>query len=210
MHGHHLNGWNLHINMSSRLKKDIKLIMAGLQHNQQYGKSFDFILKPRRCFDLTAYTDASGAIGIGGYVAIPDAPYFQVNWNEIRDPIDTDINWKEMVAICVLIETNLDLFKGKCIQIWSDNEPVVWMLIKWRAPLERKDLQHILRRIARLCIFNNIIPWWDHIEGKRNIVADRLSRFQPNPFESATVTPATKPLSRARQCLQECVDLCAQ
>lgn len=208
-HGHQCKQWHWRINMSNRLKRDIDLIIRGLEYNRDHGKSFDFILKPRDCFDLEAFTDASGGQGIGGYVRINNAPYFQVRWSDIKDMPEMDINWMEMVAICVLIETNLNLFRGKCVHIWCDNNPVVWMLIKWRAPLERKDLQHILRRIAELCIFNNIIPWWDHISGHRNVAADRLSRFKPEPFELASVTPASKPLQSARQCLQRCVDLCS-
>ena len=208
-HGHKCKHWHWRINMSSRLKKDINLIIRGLEYNRDFGKSFDFILKPRQCFDIEAYTDASGGQGIGGYVRIQNAPHFQVKWDQMKDMPEMDINWKEMVEICVLIETNLDLFRGKCVHIWCDNEPVVWMLIKWRAPLDRQDLQHILRRIAEHCIFNNIVPWWDHIAGYRNTTADRLSRFHTNPFEFASVTPAPKPLQSARQCLQRCVDLCS-
>ena len=195
--------------MSRRLKKDIDLIIRGLEYNRDYGKSFKFILKPRDCFDFEAYTDASGGQGIGGYVRMEDAPYFQVRWKEIKDMPSMDINWMEMVAICVLMEINVDLFRGRCVHIWCDNEPVIWMLIKWRAPLDRRDLQQILRRIAELCIFNNIVPWWDHISGYRNVTADRLSRFQRDPFQLASVTPAPKPSKSARQCLQQCVDLCA-
>jgi len=207
VHGHQLKKWHYRLNMSSRLKKDINLIIEGLAHNQSNGKSFDFILKPRDCFDYTAYTDAAGSVGIGGYVDMQRAPYFQVLWSEVDDTSDKDIQWKEMVAICVLIECNIDLFKGKCINIWCDNEPVVWMLIKWRAPLDRKDLQHILRRIAKLCIFNDIVPWWDHIPGDINITADRLSRFHHNPFEFARARSVRK-LQKACKVLQECVDLC--
>ena len=209
IHGHQLRGWHWHINMSNRLKRDIMLIIQGLEHNRNHGKSFDFILKPRDCFDYVAYTDASSTIGIGGFINIPDAPYFQVRWNEIEHLHHTDINWMELVAICVLIECNLDRFKGKCIHIWCDNNPVVWMLIKWRAPLDRKDLQHVLRRIARLCILHNIVPWWDHISGHKNITADRLSRFVSEPFEFAAVTPSKNPIKSARQCLQSCTDLCS-
>ena len=209
VHGHQLSNWHHHINMSSRLKRDIKLIIDGLEYNQSKGKSFDFILKPRECFDLSAYTDASSSIGIGGYIHVEDAPFFQVGWDEVDITSNTDIQWMELTAVCVLIECNVDIFKGKCVNIFCDNLAVVWMLIKWRAPLHRKDLQQIIRRIARLCIFNDIIPWWDHIEGQNNITADRLSRFERNPFECVQVTPARKPLKKARDVLQGCIDLCA-
>ena len=208
IHGHKCREWHHHIHMTRRLKKDINLLVEGLTHNQTRGKSFAFILKPRQQFDLTAYTDASGSLGIGGFVEINNAPYFQVRWDDIDDTTDRDIQWQELVAICVLFETNLELFRGKCIHILCDNESVVWMLIKWRADLNRSDLQHLLRRIARFCIFNDILPYWDHIKGVKNITADRLSRFHHSPFEQAKVSPG-KLSNSARSCLQKCADLCS-
>lgn len=114
-----------------------------------------------------------------------------------------------MVAIAILLYTFKDIFANKCVNIWCDNEPVVYMLIKWHAPLHRKDLQHILRFIAKICIFNNITPWWDHIQGERNKVADRLSRFLPRAFDFTKVKPSSTPSNvTAKQAAQICVDLC--
>ena len=210
VHGHRLNNWSLRINMTNRLKKDIRLIIEGMEHNIDRGISFNFILKPRDQFDLIAYTDATTkSAGIGGFVEIKNAPFFQVHWSEVSESKKYDIQWKELVAIAVLIECNVNLFRGKCVNIWSDNEPIIWMLIKWHAPLHRKDLQHILRRIAKLCIFNNIIPWWDYIEGPKNVTADRLSRFMPNPFEFAKIKPGKNQSLEARTALQQCLDLVA-
>ena len=145
---------------------------------------------------------------LSSFVEINNAPYFQVRWDDIDDTTDRDIQWQELVAICVLFETNLELFRGKCVHILCDNESVVWMLIKWRADLNRPDLQHLLRRIARFCIFNDILPYWDHIDGVKNITADRLSRFHHSPFEQAKVSPG-KLSNSARSCLQKCADLCS-
>ena len=218
IHGHHIKHWHHRINMSNRLKRDINLIIKGLLINKQRGKSFDFILKPRDCFDLSAFTDATkGEGGIGGFVDIDNAPFFQVNWSEVSDTSDKDIQWKELAAIAVLLMCYRHQFANKCIHILSDNEPVVWMLIKWRANLARKDLQKLLRRIAETCISYNIVPWWDHIPGEENTIADNLSRFKPYPFSNERVKPnkffnhkikpADKPSSSATTHLQTCIDL---
>jgi len=209
IHGHKRNmGWNSHIHISRRIKKDILFIIEALHYLRDNGISFDDILAPDNRHDYTAFTDASGKEGIGGFIEIDNAPHFQVHWNEITDYNKNDIMWEEMVAIAVLIEENIDLLKNKKLHLWSDNEPAVWMLIKWKATLHRPDLHKLIRKIAKLCIFNNITPWWDHIEGKRNITADRLSRFHPKPFQFTSVRPALKPLA-ARKTLQKFVDLCA-
>ena len=209
IHGHKYSKWHHHVKMTNRLKCDINLLIDGIRYIQDKGISFEFILKPRDQFDLTAYTDASGSIGIGGFVEINNAPFFQVNWDEVEDTTDKDIQWKELVAICVLFEINVDLFRGKCVHVLCDNISVIYMLIKWRADLHRKDLQHLLRRIARLCIFNDILPYWDHIDGVKNVTADRLSRCHHAPFEHSTVSPG-KLSTSARVHLQKCIDLCAR
>ena len=206
IHGHKPSlKWHHHINMTHRLKRDIRLVMDGLAILRSRGTSFDFILQPRNSCDMVAFTDAAGKEGIGGFVKIQNAPYFQVRWNEVMIDTEYDIHWKEMVAIAVLFECNAYLFKNKRICIWADNKPVIDMLIKWRAKIARPDLQHLLRRIAHICIQYNITPWWEHIEGKKNKTADRLSRFHPRPFCFESVTPARKPSTSARQALQcEC------
>ena len=209
VHGHKVHQWHHRINMTQRLKRDINLIIEGLNHVRGRGVAFNFILRPRNCFDFTAYTDAASTVGAGGYIDINDAPYFQIKWQEMIDYESHDIQWQEMVAIAILLYTFKEIFANKCVNIWCDNEPVVYMLIKWHAPLHRTDLQHILRFIAKICIFNNITPWWDHIKGERNKVADRLSRFLPRPFDFAKVKPSTTPSNvTAKQAAQICVDLC--
>ena len=206
-HKHNLQ-WHHHINMNNALKRDINLVIEGLQTLRKRGTSFEFILHPKDCIQMEAFTDAAGSIGIGGYVAIDQAPYFQVKWSEVHMNSNRDIQWKELVAIVVLIECNASRFRNKYVCIWSDNRPVIDMLIKWRATLRRPDLQHLIRKIAKICIDYNIRPWWEHIEGKRNVIADRLSRFHQNPFEFARTKPREHAHSRAATYLQKNIDLC--
>ena len=54
--------------MSHRLKRDILLIIHGLQQLRPSGASFDWILRPRDCCDETAYTDAASSVDVGGFI----------------------------------------------------------------------------------------------------------------------------------------------
>ena len=111
-------------------------------------------------FDLTAFGDATSKEGgIGGFIDVKYALYLQVNWSEVSDSSYRDVQWKELAAIAVLLMCSKDNFANKCINIWRDDEPIVWMLIKWRANLQKTDLQNLLRLIAEISIGNNIIPW---------------------------------------------------
>ena len=208
IHGHKIKKWHHRINMSHRLKKDINLIIEGLLINKYRGKSFDFILKPRDCFEISAYTDATTKEGgIGGFICTKNAPFFQVLWQEVSDSSDKDIEWKELAAIVVLFMCYKHEFAGKCVHVLADNEPVIWMLIKWRATLKRQDLQKLLRQIAHICMKYDIVPWWEHIPGKYNTIADKLSRFKEKPFKNFEISPQTQPNLKAKSCLQKCLDL---
>ena len=105
--------------------------------NKGKGKSFDFILKPGKCFELTAFTDATTKEGgIGSFIEIKYAPLFQVNWLEASDATKRVIQGKELAATAVLLMCYKNKLSSKCVNFWCDNEPVVWMLIKWRANLQ--------------------------------------------------------------------------
>ena len=212
IYGDHLKCWSYHINMSNRLKRDIRMMIDGLKRCQSHGLPFEFILKPRKCWELQAFCDASSKIGAGGFIQIPNAPHFQIRWSEIPESQSQspDILWMEMAAILMLFLLYKDEFSGKVVCIWSDNEPDIAMLIRWRAPLNRPDLQSLIRKIAAICIEYEIRPWWEHIAGKRNTTADRLSRFHDDPFELASVKPDRKTCSvSVRAALQCAVDLSA-
>ena len=207
IYGDKVRRWEHHINMNNRLKRDINLMINGMKRCQSRGLSFDFILKPRKCWELQAYTDASSLIGAGGFVEIDNAPNFQIKWSDLEESMPFDILWKEMAAILILFILYKEQFKNKIVCIWSDNEPDINMLIKWRAPLNRADLQSLIRMIAEICIEYNINPWWEHIKGDRNTTADRLSRFHNKPFEYARVKPREKTsLSSVRSALRSATD----
>ena len=210
IYGSHISRWTHHINITRRIKRDVNMMMEGLRACQSNGLPFDFILHPDRCFDMHAYTDAASTVGIGGFIQIPDAPHFQSRWSDMIGMEERDILWKEMAAILVLFILFKEQFKGKIVCVWSDNEPDIHMLIRWRAPLHRPDLHILIREIAKICIHNQIRPWWEHIAGEKNVAADRLSRFHSSPFQFESVKPSDKTLTRsARQALQCAVDLCA-
>ena len=62
------------------------------------------------------------------------------------------------------------------------------MLFKYRTPIHRPDLFWIVLQVADLCLSNDIWPYYHWLEGKKNITADRLSRFLPLPFEHCAVS----------------------
>ena len=206
LYGHKVTHWDHHIDINRALRKDIELMLRALDFVKNNGISFNQILKPGSHFDCHIYTDATSKFGgVGAFIEINGAPWIQVHWNEVSNTSHLDIQWKEMAAIALAIAVFKDRLKGKHVCFWTDNEPVQWMLIKWRAKLKRPDMQNLVRFIAELCIFNSITPWWEHIKGDMNNTADRLSRFYNDPWKFARVSHAHRK-SSASNTLQYIID----
>lgn len=200
--------WNHHINISRQLRIDIQFTISAMEFAAESGVKFNELLVPDEMIQFDAFTDATSVYGgIGGYIHQPNAPWFQVAWSDLPNTQHLDILWKEMAAIAVLIDIYKYKFQKKYVRIWTDNESIKWMLLKWRAPLNRPDLQKLIRFIAQRCIYNHVNPWFEAIRGEENVVADKLSRFESNPFKSVAVTPREQP-TKARDSILRMIDEC--
>ena len=50
-----------------------------------------------------------------------------------------------------------------------------------RCTLPLPDLQILINEICKICIEYEIVPWFEHIPGKDNVISDALSRNKPHP-----------------------------
>ena len=96
-----------------------------------------------------------------------------------RDAID--IKLFETLAVYVFIKNIVENLRYKNIKIYCDNTTTVSSLVKKRGPLNRRDIHYVIDKICMLAVKYRFRFWIDFIEGKDNILADRLSRFAPLP-----------------------------
>ena len=89
-----------------------------------------------------------------------------------------DIKLFEFVALMIIIIYMAPKLKYKNIRLWCDNDTVVWAVSKKRGPLERRDLHWLVNLLCELSVKHRFRFWIEHIEGKENVIADRLSRFK--------------------------------
>lgn len=126
------------------------------------------------------WTDASGTIGIGGYLLRhlsqdPDALHAFGKRIPSRYSIK-DIQVKEMMAVQLSISRWLPELIGKALYIFNDNQAVCFGLMKLSI---RGDAMHPLRQIALLLASHDIVVMevkWIHTY--ENSLADMLSRLQ--------------------------------
>lgn len=193
------------VHISPGVKRDFNLAVWGINHANKRGAKFNTFRhsfnKPLR-IDATILTDASVTVGVGGICSL--GQHYQHKWTEVTNfqHSKRDILWKELCGVYMALHCWKEQLRGKWVHVYTDNDPVKWMLIKMRARLYRHDLQVLINDICQILLSNEIEMWIDHIPGKQNIAADALSRYFANPlqhapFKCATRTDATHSLLRA-------------
>ena len=127
--------------------------------------------------DLQLFTDASGAIGFGGYF---QGKWFQGKWPWNHENNTHSIAWMEFLPIVVAIVLWSNLLSGMRIIIRSDNSAVVSIINKQssKCPV----IMRLVRFFVLQCLKFNVTFTARHIPGLENNIADSLSRFQVNRF----------------------------
>lgn len=90
------------------------------------------------------------------------------------------ISWQELFALVVAYHLWGSLFQNKRILLFCDNKPVVEIVNSKRSRIRR--LMDLVRHLTLLTLRYNFYLKVQHIEGKRNDIADSLSRFQMEKF----------------------------
>jgi len=142
---------------------------------------------------MNLYTDASGAIGFGGYFKWK---WFQGRWPphmQLNKDRGITIEWQELFPIVVACALWFPHFSGKRIQFWCDNKSVVAILNlgRSRAPC----IMDLLRFLVLISMKHNFFIRARHVPGISNEIADALSRFQVSRFRAAAPSAEPTPYS---------------
>lgn len=128
---------------------------------------------------LSLHTDASGSLGFGG---IFQTHWFQGSWAPHQQLGQTGISiaWQELFAFVVACHLWAHEFSNKRILVFCDNESVVSIVNTKRSRIPR--VMDLVRHLTLLTLKFNFYIRAEHIEGKKNDIADSLSRFQMDRF----------------------------
>jgi len=166
-----------HIKLSSGFFKD--LTMWQLFLSDWNGANFFLSTSWVDSDSLLLHTDASGSLGFGG---IFGSKWFQGGWqtNQQLGQPGTSIAWQELFALVVACHLWGKEFSNKRILFFCDNESVVNIVNSKRSRIPR--VMDLVRHLTLLTLKYNFYLKVRHIEGKRNEIADSISRFQMARF----------------------------
>lgn len=162
-----------YIRLKKEAKEDLRLWLTFLDNYN--GKSFFLTPTIQSSDSLRFFTDASAAIGYG---AVFKTSWFQGRWPEPWKafPI-TVLEFFPIVVACMVWG---DKLANKRVEFMTDNEALVSIINKQTS--KNGQVMYLLRKLVLCCLEKNISFSCVWLPGKRNIIADALSRFQMERF----------------------------
>lgn len=130
--------------------------------------------------DMMLYTDSSSTIGFGGY--------YQHRWFCDRWPAnlpeisDTSLSMAFLELYPIVVAAILwgKEWTGKRILFYCDNLATVHIIAKGRS--KNVTIMKLMRKLTMCAAYNNFAVYSQHVEGRKNEIADSLSRFQMDRF----------------------------
>ena len=183
----HMIPWDRRsIRMTQDLRRDLhwwsKTVLSSTS-----GISFELLLKHPQDAKFTVFSDASGNydLGVGGYS--PDfCSFYQISWKFATRLYGKfrfqDIFYLEMIGVVLNFMLFAQKWKNSTVRIYCDNLDVVHAISKKKASHDRQDLNDLIRLLCEIAMNYRFYFWIEHIPGKQNVEADKLSRFAINPF----------------------------
>ena len=172
------------IRLTRETKKDLQLWLSFL--NQYNGRSFFHSDRFLSSQVLRLYTDASQTWGYG---AILDKSWFHGQW-----PLTwchLNITVLELFPIVAAICTWGSALQSKNILFFTDNMALVSIINGQTS--KHKQVMFLVRLLVSHCLKFDICFQAQHISGKRNLVADRLSRGRMAEFRTLAPLPNLTP-----------------
>ena len=115
-----------------------------------------------------------GAICLGEYFHEVFPDFIMVN--------DPPISHLDLLTVVVCMKLWQEILKGKVVTIYSDSETAVKAITNKRSQIH--FMQACLRELCVCLALSNITLVAEHVAGKKNILADNLSRWHLKPHYS--------------------------
>ena len=143
-----------------------------LQHPTAYNRPFLDFTKTLTADEIDLYSDASGKLGVG---AICGSHWMYQMWDkEFLEKYRPSIEYLELYGVVVGVLNWIQQFKNRRIILFCDNKSVVDMINLTTTSC--KNCMVLVRILVLKGLIENVRIFAKHIEGKKNVLADSLSR----------------------------------
>ncbi len=150
------------------------------------GRSFFLLPYWTPAPDLDLFTDSSGTIGYGAFMA---GEWFNSRWTPDQAP--RSIQWKELYPMVLSAATWGHRWSTLKIRFLCDNQAVVSCVVSGTSHCPH--MMHLLRNLFLIAANHNFTISACHLPGRHNIIADSLSRFLMQEFRAQAPTAAGAP-----------------
>ena len=186
------------VKLNSGFYKDLSMWETFLKH----WNGVSLFLQPEQTTSLSLqlYTDASGTIGFGGYLA---GQWFQSRWlpeQQLNKTTGISIEWQELYPIYLACRLWGSQWTAKRIVFFCDNESVVRILNQKTS--KSPKIMELLRPIVLCTLQHNFTFTAQHVRGIENGIADAFSRFQMNRFRQLAPLASPQPCVIPRSMIQ--------
>jgi hypothetical protein len=188
------------IRVTEAMKEDLRLWLCFL--TQYNGRSMILDSQWVDGDHLQLYTDAAESVGFGAFF---QGQWTHGCWPEHWAHSAPDITFKELFPIVLALHLWANHLENQRVWLHCDNQAVVHIINKQssRSPASMR----LLRMLILSCLKHNILCKAKHIAGKKNVIADALSRGQLGKFRAlapgadphpAAIPPALMELFRLK------------
>ena len=161
-----------HIRITGEMRGDLNMWVTFLQHPSVYNRPFMDFSKILFASEIDMYSDASGKIGLG---AICGRNWLHKEWSkEFLEKCRPSIEYLELYAVVAGVLNWIHFFKNKRVILFCDNKSVVDMINMTSTSC--RNCMVLIRILVLKGLIENVRIFAKHIEGKKNVLSDSLSR----------------------------------
>ena len=172
-----------HIRVNAEMRRDLEMWLTFLNHPTVFCRPFLDFSNWIVADEIDMFSDTSGKIGMG---ALCGSQWMFKCWDKnFIAKFRPSIEYLELFAVTAAVLTWIEKFRNRRVILFCDNKSVVDMINYTTTSC--KNCMILVRMIVLKGLMENVRVFARHVEGKKNIFADSLSRNKISYFKELCI-----------------------